>query len=441
MESSIYTGDNNRRPQHTSPYGEDAHSIDMQPVSPSGGQTIASQTHPYLQLLMDSAQPAPNPLSTEEQSTPSHPKEFVVTGTRVGVDGTYRKTSLRVEGVPLYSRLGDMAYMAVQDGRWVLWGGSDKKMVRSSSSHDGKTPGEMKSWEELKELQCSSDAVGDDMTVARMEFLQRIRIRVFEVPELSSVPPNIRAGPWSPVAVYSIALLGIGIGVLSSFAAPHYPFTETSADVSYESIKPWGGIWRTLLGVYCVIIYVVKLAATKDPLQRLISATSFTMCCWKVLTLRLLVAGLSAWFTFLERPAEILRFPALCGASVTVGIWWAAIVPVAICILFKTKAQRKEFMLLQSDFFLIHVHALNIIFASLDHAGIGGGGRDLTPADFLLASVLGMAYLCVYLSYHDPRGYHIYLVLSPRLHTCGFVYFFMFGLFYAFFELWKTVHP
>ena len=425
-----------------------------------GSSVFAAERRVGLNMLMRSV--------TFRAEQKAHPSEFVVTGSRVGVDGTYKRTSLEVEGVPMYSRLGDMAYMAVQDGRWVLWGGSDKKMVRSSEAHDGRAPVEMRSWEELKKRKpnglltaAAAEAAREGKEVngaegeedengegaadgdegkgkSRRSYLERLRIKVFEVPELSSIPHSIRAGPWSPVAVFSMVVLGWGSGILGTLSYDGYPFAG-KAD-HHTPYTTGGAVWRLVVGLYCVAIYVMKHYSAADALARLISMTSFTMVCWKVLTLRLILAGLSKWVPGLERPAEVLRFPALCGASVTVGIWWAVIVPLALLVIFKTEEQRKAFGKLQGDFYLIHVHALNLLAAGLDHGGVGGGLRQLNLTDLFLAVVYGVLYLVFYLGFHDPRGYHIYLVLSPRLHTCLGVYLFMFALFYAFWEAWRPLY-
>eukprot|EP01059_Diplonema_ambulator_P036722 TRINITY_DN9286_c0_g4_i1.p1 TRINITY_DN9286_c0_g4~~TRINITY_DN9286_c0_g4_i1.p1 ORF type:complete len:400 (+),score=80.92 TRINITY_DN9286_c0_g4_i1:510-1709(+) len=372
-----------------------------------------------LKMLMESAQ----------EEGRKHPQEIVVMGSRVGADGTYKRTDLKSEGVPIYSRLGDMAWMAVQDGRWVLWAGSDKRMIRSAEEWAGQTPLEMGAWEEKKSKTKSQHPEG---------FMEKDRIRVFELPELVGVPHRIRAGPWSPVAVLAITLLGAGLGGLAVSSHNDYPFVGSpDQDITKET---WGGIWRLVLGLYCLVLFGIRLRITPDRLQRTIMITSYTMTSWNIMTLRLITAGLSTWVPWLERPAEILRFPALCGASVTVGIWWLIIVPMALLFVLSDERQKQEFIRWQTDFFLLNVHALNLVFMGLDHAGIGGGRRLLTPTDLLLAIGIGVFYLCFYLGFHDPRGYHIYLVLSPRLHTCIFVYAFIFGLFYSVWCAWKEVH-
>ena len=353
------------------------------------------------------------------------PSEVRVYNTRVGMDGNYVKTSLVSDGYPVYSKLGDLGWMTVKGGAWVC--GKINTVLRTplKVKNTKNNPSAYPHWEEKKKTPDST-------------FEKKTRIDVYEFPEFNAIPYWARAGPWSPVAIISLFLCGILIAALFQEGYDQYPIGTSGKDL--EGNTTAGGIWRLLLGTYMLCLTIYRFFTTDKEMFRKVLMTSYTMSSWNILTLRLILSGLGTWIKPYERVAEYLRSPALTGASTVVGIWWVVIFPIALIFILKTKDQRIEFLKWQTDWFPVNVHFLNIIIAGMDHMGVGGGRRHLTSADLFISTLLGCLYLIFYLSFHDPRGWHLYIVLTPRFHGCILVYGFIFALCYGFWAGWREVY-
>eukprot|EP01060_Flectonema_neradi_P008047 TRINITY_DN15744_c0_g1_i1.p1 TRINITY_DN15744_c0_g1~~TRINITY_DN15744_c0_g1_i1.p1 ORF type:complete len:319 (+),score=28.07 TRINITY_DN15744_c0_g1_i1:35-991(+) len=257
------------------------------------------------------------------------PPEVRVYNTRVGMDGNYVKTSLVSEGYPVYSKLGDLGWMTVKGGAWVC--GKVSTVLRTSTKKNKtkSNPSAYSHWEEKKKI---PDA----------DFEKKARIDVYEFPEFNAIPYWARAGPWSPVAIVSLFLCGILVTALFLDGYESYPIGTD--DKRYEPNTTAGGIWRLCVGIYMACLSIYRFFTTEKAMFRKVLLTSYTMSCWNLLTIRLILSGLGTWITPYERVAEYFRSPSLTGASTVVGIWWVVIFPIALIFILETKEQRIEFL-------------------------------------------------------------------------------------------------
>ncbi|CAJ1390060.1 unnamed protein product [Effrenium voratum] len=154
-----------------------------------------------------------------------------------------------------------------------------------------------------------------------------------------------------------------------------------------------------------------------------------TYTCWSyaLLNLHLLLHAVQ-----LPRSAEILRFPVLAMATVTTFVWWLVLVPILVSL--TEGKSRKEFIKLNFSFFLVNMHLFNFPLALAGHLL---APRKLVFADFWVAAVIAILYLLFYLLALDPRGVHLYIILTPRQWWCVLCYSGILGLYVGLFWIFS----
>jgi hypothetical protein len=105
-------------------------------------------------------------------------------------------------------------------------------------------------------------------------------------------------------------------------------------------------------------------------------------------------------------------------SSVTVVVWWVVLVPLIYCLL-KDPEQRNGFMKFNFHPFLILIHFLNLPMALVEFWAVQS---KFTFGDLWAGVLVAVVYILFYLCYLDARGYHFYIVFTPRTPLCFFTY-------------------
>lgn len=226
-------------------------------------------------------------------------------------------------------------------------------------------------------------------------------------------PKYLRVGPWHPVAKFNLA--AVIIGLLVSWRGAFEGRKEV-IDEYFESrqitsavraFRIAGALWGS------------GLLALSHRHMGWWPLASYTMQSWVLMTTRYLLGAIepadfsnsSGWRQAVARVNEALRFPALVQNSVTVTIWWLVLVPITAATYMTDAKKRNGFVRFNASFPLINFHLLNLPLAAADHLL---SPRKLHSSDLWTAMTIALGYVCFYLSTLDPKGIHLYIILSPR---------------------------
>ena len=66
--------------------------------------------------------------------------------------------------------------------------------------------------------------------------------------------------------------------------------------------------------------------------------------------------------------------------------------------------------------------------------------RSLNHFDLWIAWLVGVVYLIYYLIELDAKGFHFYIILTPRSHFCIFVYSLAIGMYYGIFQCYRRLN-
>lgn len=164
---------------------------------------------------------------------------------------------------------------------------------------------------------------------------------------------------------------------------------------------------------------------------------SYTLTSWNLMSLRLFSSFLAgnavpgAGFI-----ADLLRFPALVGCSITVSIWWIVLVPLIDFLLSKDKTPegREFFWKWNTSAMLINVHLINLPLVAIDFLA---SGVTMTFFDLWVALAVALLYCLFYLNVMDPHGLHFYIILTPRTALSSISYILILSGYYAFYKGWN----
>jgi len=241
-----------------------------------------------------------------------------------------------------------------------------------------------------------------------------------QVPDFSLFPEFLRVGPWSVSAYATLGLLTLWLLACAGTAWESHKATLALEMEAPTSLR----LAQLVLAAYAIFVNVhAYQKAGWYPFA------SYTMAGYVLLTLRFALGGLGA--TWLSEP---LRLPALTMALVTTSVWWLVLVPIFLVMFPAGSGKRKKFMEFNFTFFLVNVHLLNTPLALFDHWSTA---RPLVFADLWLAVLLAFLYCLFYLLVLDARGFHFYIILSPRPWWCCFVYAAIIGIYVAVYTAWK----
>jgi hypothetical protein len=246
---------------------------------------------------------------------------------------------------------------------------------------------------------------------------------------LDMVPEHLKVGPWSS-ATHLVILSYLCFLLLTlSLAIRSY----TSHDYS-DHPNEWIQTYRLLVGVWGLAsIYIVYLTSGIWPLG------SYTLTSWNLMTLRMITSYLSGLnIPGMSWVADLLRYPALIGCTITVSIWWLVLVPLIDLLLQydKKRDSRAFFWKFNLSPMLLNVHLLNLPLVAIEflHAR-----KSLNFFDLWVGLAVALLYCIFYLNVMDPLGLHFYIIFSPRTVYCVFSYILIIAGYWAFYEGWNQV--
>lgn len=255
---------------------------------------------------------------------------------------------------------------------------------------------------------------------------------------LDRIPKVYKEGPWHPFAfglmgtlVYYL-LSNVGTAAEDYASAEVISYAELQSDFLGENALQW---LRLCIGLY-QLVFTIWLCSRVGwfPL------VTYTLTSWNVLTLRNLLSFLET-SQIIQSPhlaviARILRFPAVLMNSITCAIWWLACVPIMYTNF--DKERRENFLKFNKSFALINVHLLNLPFAILEFVATG---TSLTYFDLYCGLWATTLYALFYLNVLDPRGMHLYIVITPRTIYSVFTYSFVVAAHFLVYNQWNVLLP
>lgn len=218
------------------------------------------------------------------------------------------------------------------------------------------------------------------------------------------IPADLRTGPWAlpPLLVFACSW------VMVTLAFPR----------AWKSFEPVPEATELRQLRFAFFAYGTLVLAWMFKRVGWWPMISWTMAGWNLAVLRFLLGALE-----LRGLQRLCTFPALLANTVTVTLWYCAIVPGLACM--RPKGQRLEaakgWVL---DPLLFTVHGLNLPYAILDWYW---QPVRLTFFDLWAGTVYGLLYLSWYLFVLDPVGLHLYFILSPRKWWGAAVYLSIIG--------------
>ena len=251
---------------------------------------------------------------------------------------------------------------------------------------------------------------------------------------LENIPRHLRVGPWSPVAHLTLICI-LGYIILTfEHAAESYDLLFHRSSLSLPSPPAWLQPYRLVAGIYMVGMTGVVLATSGVwPLA------SYTLTSWNLAALRNLLAfvGNLGWAVSpqVQLAADVLRFPALVGCSITVAVWWLVLVPI-IHVYSATAENRKRFWSFNASFPLLNLHLLNLPLCAAEFLATG---RCLSFFDLWAALAIAYIYVLFYLNVLDAAGLHFYIVFTPRTMWCWVPYTIVLLSYVGIFHGWNNV--
>jgi hypothetical protein len=150
------------------------------------------------------------------------------------------------------------------------------------------------------------------------------------------------------------------------------------------------------------------------------------------MTLRFLLATFETISPLCNQISQLLRFPALAGTTVTFTIWWTILFPLIYS--FSDDHRRKEFLKFNTSFLLINLHFLNMPLCVIEFLLTR---HSLYFYDLWVGFLVAFLYMLFYLNILDPRGIHVYIILTPRTSFCIVSYSLVVGVYVSCYYGWN----
>lgn len=246
---------------------------------------------------------------------------------------------------------------------------------------------------------------------------------------LDMVPQKYKVGPWSPAA-HMVVFLYAGFVILSMSYAIE---THVASDYTHAP-NDWIQTYRLIGGLYGFAIAGLVYYTTG-----IWVLGSYTLTSWNLMSIRLFSAYLAGvGVPGAAMVADVARYPALIGCSITVSIWWLVLVPLIDYLLSKdTNTEGRQFFWKwNSSAILINVHLVNLPLVAIDFLA---SGVTMTFFDLWMALSVALIYVLFYLNVMDPHGLHFYIILTPRTWLSCFSYVLILAGYYAFYRGWNHV--
>jgi hypothetical protein len=240
---------------------------------------------------------------------------------------------------------------------------------------------------------------------------------------LEHVPMKYKEGPWSPVTHF-IVFVYAGVLLLT---IPSVFMSDTDS-VGFSKSFIVEIYYLQFFRLLCFMYGAVVIFVTYQKLG-IWPSLSYTYTSWNLMTLRFLFAFLNdLGMTSVGGFANLIRFPALVGCSITVFIWWGVLIPVIDTFLRRNAKQRANFWDLNRSFLLISVHCLNLPMILGEFILTN---RVLTFDDLWAGYLVAFFYCLFYLNVLVPHGVHFYIILSPQTALCAISYVLIVGSYYS----------
>jgi hypothetical protein len=249
---------------------------------------------------------------------------------------------------------------------------------------------------------------------------------------LDHVPEKYKKGPWSPVAHLFIASFALFLMFTWEKAMDSHSTFDYST--IFSSPYAWLQTYRLLTGIYGLFnIGIIFYHLGIWPFS------SYTLTSWNLMTLRLLsayCASANIFTPYSTYLADFTRFPALVGCSVTVLVWWLALVPLISYLLSKSPQDLKFFWAFNFSFSLINLHLLNLPIIAIDFIYTG---YNMHYYDLYCGLVVAFIYTLFYLNVLDPLGMQFYIILTPRSRLCVLSYGAILAGYTGLFHAWNNI--
>jgi hypothetical protein len=136
---------------------------------------------------------------------------------------------------------------------------------------------------------------------------------------LDKIPKWLKQGPWSIMAYLVIGsfaafLIITAKDAMQSLLMNEVTFIPTNLHLQF---------FRFLFGIYSLSIVILVIRHSGY-----LPLATYTLTSWNLMTFRLIFSFLGVYFKGFGLVANLLRFPALAGCSITVIIWWIVLVPI-----------------------------------------------------------------------------------------------------------------
>lgn len=251
---------------------------------------------------------------------------------------------------------------------------------------------------------------------------------------MERVPEKYRKGNWNPathviIFVFSGGLLLTASDAFSTYnstlhiSAPTSPLLSTASD--------WQQLYRICFGSWGLIVSIAS-AFMVGPLVM----ASYTLTSWNLMTCRVLFSFMAIEMNLpaLRVISDALLFPAIAGCTVTVFVWWLALVPV-IYNLIDTNEGRAGFIRFNLSFALINLHLLNLPIILVEFFLTG---RQLNEFDLWIGIAVSILYCIFYLNVLDASGNHFYIIFTPRTVFSSITYSLVVAIYYICYRFWNT---
>lgn len=253
-------------------------------------------------------------------------------------------------------------------------------------------------------MSCPLREVFRDVSVLE---LAKVKARMSPMMEHLGLPPLLWEGPRSAVAV--AVLLCIAAGLL--IAAP-------AAFASFAPVPKAGGRWM-LLRACNAVFGVAVVAWTAWWLDGAWPLLTFTVCGWMITTLRYLAGGMG-----IRGAQRVLTFPALLFNTITIVVWYSALVPLFIALERPGHRLELAHSLLLSPLFLV-LHAFNWPWTLADWYA---QPVIIDGFDLWCGILFAVAYVLFYVFVLDLADLHIYPIIVVRRWWGGCVLLLLLGV-------------
>jgi len=269
---------------------------------------------------------------------------------------------------------------------------------------------------------------------------------------LDKIPIKYRQGPWHyaahlTIAALTVVLLSLLPAVLQGtgeepwflfpfrgHSAPDLPVHVTQASsVPSDDQLAFVQNYRLATSIYGAgNILFMLYAIGVWPLA------SYTILSWNLMTVRLATAYLaeSKKWAWAKAVASVTKFPALVGCTITVTVWWLVLVPLIYYLIKDSRESTNRFTRFNSSPFLINVHGINLWIAAGEFILTR---QQFSRIDLWIGLAVALLYLLFYLNVLDAKGYHFYIVFTPRTGYAFFTYTFVVVLYVFIYAGWNLL--